>query len=680
MPRRSLYRKLVDSHTVAHVDEQHVLLYADLHIMNEYTSPQAFTGLREQNRKVLRPAQQLAVVSHIIPTHPVSVQQRVISDPASALQASNLKRNCKEFGIQLFDTADPLQGIEHIIAPEHGMIRPGMVVLCGDSHTTTYGALCALGFGVGTSEVEHILATQTLVYRLAKDMRIRVEGRLSTGTSVKDLILFIISMIGAQGARGYAVEFAGAVIRGLSAEARMTLCNMAVEAGARAALIAPDDTTREYVSKRVTGLMGAELAQAVLSWRELYSDDDAQFDLEYAFDADDVAPYVTWGTSPDQAMPITGLIPDPDAESDLHAKGTITHALKYMGLPAATPLAGVRIDRVFIGSCTNGRIEDLRIAAAIVKGRTVAAAVRAMVVPGSGAVRRQAEEEGLAQVFMDAGFEWRQPGCSMCLAMNDDVLEPEERCASTTNRNFEGRQGRGGRTHLMSPAMAAAAAITGCITDVRKLEKTMHDIRVIEGIAAPLPIDNLDTDQIMPKQFLRIITKDGLDKGALYDLRFAPDGTPKSDFILNQAEYRNAKILVAGPNFGCGSSREHAVWGLQQLGIEAVIAPSFGEIFFGNALNNRLLLIVLEQKQVDSLLKEISSLAGNRLSIDLEKMEVHSADGHSYPFSLGTRHKQMIVEGLDMIGATMRLMEEIEVFEEGHFSRNPWMQVLQRTL
>ena len=469
MSRRTLYRKLVDSHTVALIDEQHVLLYADLHIMNEYTSPQAFTGLREKNRQVLRPAQQLAVVSHIIPTHPVSAQQRVIQDPASALQASNLKRNCKQFGIRLFDTTDPLQGIEHIIAPEHGLIRPGMVVMCGDSHTTTYGALGALGFGVGTSEVEHILATQTLVYRLAKDMRIRVDGCMSTGTTVKDLILFIISQIGAQGARGYAVEFAGAVISALSAEARMTLCNMAVEAGARAALIAPDDTSIEYVSQRAGNLAGAELAHAVLGWRKLFSDEDAFFDVEYVFEADAVAPHVTWGTSPDQAMPIDGLIPDPDAQADLHSKGAISRALDYMGLPAATALAGVPIDRVFIGSCTNGRIEDLRSAAAIVKGRTIAAGVRAMVVPGSGAVRRQAEEEGLAQVFMDAGFEWRQPGCSMCLAMNDDVLAPGERCASTTNRNFEGRQGQGGRTHLMSPAMAAAAALTGAITDVRKL-------------------------------------------------------------------------------------------------------------------------------------------------------------------------------------------------------------------
>lgn len=470
MPHRTLYKKLVDSHTVAQIDAQHVLLYADLHIMNEYTSPQAFNGLREKNRKVLRPQQQLAVVSHIIPTHPVDVADRVIFDPPSALQAANLKRNCAEFGIALFGTNHPGQGIEHIIAPEHGWIRPGMVVLCGDSHTTTYGALGALGFGVGTSEVEHILATQTLVYRLAQDMRITVNGELAPGVSVKDLILLIISRIGAQGARGYAVEFSGSTIAALSAEARMTLCNMAVEAGARAALIRPDATTFEYVKARAANLDDAAFERALQDWRELYSDAAASFDLEYEFSAEAVAPYVTWGTSPDQAMPVDALIPASGPVGDSSHGDSISAALRYMGLPAGAPILGLPVDRVFIGSCTNGRIEDLRIAAAIVKGRRVA--VRSMVVPGSGAVRRQAEEEGLAKIFIDAGFEWRQPGCSMCLAMNDDVLEPGERCASTTNRNFEGRQGRGGRTHLMSPAMAAAAAIAGCIADVRNMEKS----------------------------------------------------------------------------------------------------------------------------------------------------------------------------------------------------------------
>jgi 3-isopropylmalate/(R)-2-methylmalate dehydratase large subunit len=471
MPHRTLYRKLVDSHTVAQLDEQHVLLYADLHIMNEYTSPQAFSGLREKNRAVLRPRQQLAVVSHIIPTHPVGIADRVIFDPQSALQAANLKRNCAGSGIALFDANHSEQGIEHIVAPEHGWIRPGMVVLCGDSHTTTYGALGALGFGVGTSEVEHILATQTLVYRLAQDMRITIDGELAAGVAVKDLILLIIGRIGAQGARGYAVEFAGSTVAALSAEARMTLCNMAVEAGARAALIRPDATTFDYVRAHAANLDAAAFARAQQDWRALHSDPEAAFDLEYRFAADEVVPYVTWGTSPDQAMPVDAAIPEPARRAGSDAGDGAAAALRYMGLTAGAPILGLPVDRVFIGSCTNGRIEDLRLAAAVVRGRRVAAGVRAMVVPGSGAVRRQAEQEGLAGIFIEAGFEWRQPGCSMCLAMNDDVLAPGERCASTTNRNFEGRQGRGGRTHLMSPAMAAAAAIAGCIADVRAMEK-----------------------------------------------------------------------------------------------------------------------------------------------------------------------------------------------------------------
>ena len=464
---QTLYRKLVASHTVAELDPQNVLLFCDLHLMNEYTSPQAFAGLHDKQREVLMPGQNVATVSHIIPTHPVPVAQRVIQDPASALQASNLKRNCTRHGIPLFDTRDALQGIEHIIAPEHGMIRPGMVVICGDSHTTTYGALGALGFGIGTSEVEQVLATQTLVYRLAQDMRICVDGLLPPGTTAKDLILMIISRIGAQGARGYVVEFCGTAIEGLSVEARFTLCNMAVEAGARGALIAPDAKAVDYVLARAPDIEGPQRAAALANWAMLRSDDAAAFELEHRFDAADVTPYVSWGTSPDQAIPITGCVPA--------ASPATQQALRYTGLAPGMPLEGLAVQHVFIGSCTNARIEDLRAVAEVVRGRTVAPTLRAMVVPGSGAVKAQAEAEGIAQVLIDAGFEWRQPGCSMCLAMNDDVLAPGQRCASTTNRNFEGRQGRGAITHLMSPAMAAAAAITGCITDVRRLGAESND-------------------------------------------------------------------------------------------------------------------------------------------------------------------------------------------------------------
>ena len=464
---RTFYQKLVDSHTIARLDEDNVLLYADLHLMNEYTSPQAFAGLNERGLKALMPGQNVATVSHIIPTRPDSI--RVIQDPPSALQASNLKRNCDRHGIPLFDTNDALQGIEHVIAPEHGMIRPGMVVMCGDSHTTSYGALGALGFGIGTTEVEHVLATQTLVYRLAGNMRITIDGRLPAGTTSKDLVLMIISRIGAQGARGYVVEFRGSAIAGLSTEARFTLCNMAVEAGARGALIAPDQTAIDYVLARSPDLAAnpAWRESALAYWQTLKSDEDAVFEAEHRFDASTLAPFVTWGTSPDQAIPVSGLVPA--AEGMGVEKQSAERALGYTGLVPGMAIEGLAVDHVFIGSCTNGRIEDLRAVAEVVGDRKVAPGVRAMVVPGSGAVRAQAEAEGIAAKLLAAGFEWRKPGCSMCLAMNDDVLEPGSRCASTTNRNFEGRQGRGAITHLMSPAMAAAAAVTGTITDVRKL-------------------------------------------------------------------------------------------------------------------------------------------------------------------------------------------------------------------
>ncbi len=472
MSKKSLYRKLVESHTVSVIDESNVLLFCDLHLMNEYTSPQAFAGLHEKGRNIPYPGQNVAVVSHIIPTHNDAV--RVIQDPASALQASNLKRNCTRHDIPLFDTNDRLQGIEHVVSPEHGMIRPGMVVICGDSHTTTYGALGALGFGIGTSEVEHVLATQTLAYRLAKDMRIRVDGVLPLGVVAKDLVLMIIGRIGAQGARGFVVELCGQAIDALSVEARFTLCNMMVEAGARGALIAPDKKAVDYMLQRAPDIQGAVRDQALMHWETLHSDADVTFDVEHRFDAGDVSPHVTWGTSPDQVVPVMGRIPRLEALVEPSQRRSAEQALRYTRLEPGALLIGVPVQHVFIGSCTNGRIEDLRAVADVVRGRRVAQGVRAMVVPGSGAVKAQAEAEGLADILIQAGFEWRKPGCSMCLAMNDDVLSEGTRCASTTNRNFEGRQGRGAITHLMSPAMAAAAAVTGVISDVRTLTPPSH--------------------------------------------------------------------------------------------------------------------------------------------------------------------------------------------------------------
>jgi 3-isopropylmalate/(R)-2-methylmalate dehydratase large subunit len=463
---QTLYDKILSTHTVKRIDDDTILLYADVHFMNEYTSPQAFSGLREKHREVIQPDAHLCVVDHIIPT--ADVKPRVIIDEASARQAQYLEENCDHFGIAAFYGAnDPGQGIEHVVMVEQGLVRPGMVVICGDSHTTTHGALGTLGFGIGTSEIEHILATQTLVYRLAKTMRIHVTGTLPEAVTSKDLALAIIRKISARGARGHVVEYTGPVIEALSVEARMTLCNLTVEAGARGAMIAPDEKTIEYVLHRAHDLKGELKEQALAAWKELYSDEDAEFDRVVEFDATNLEPYVTWGTSPDQCMGISEVIPTVESIEDPIAKAAAARALGYMGLSEGQSMKDLPIDHVFVGSCTNSRMEDLRIIAEIVKGKKVAANVRAQIVPGSTTLRRQCEAEGLADIFKAAGFEWRNSGCSLCLAMNDDVLASGKRCVSTTNRNFEGRQGRGSRTHLVSPAMAAHAALAGRIVDIR---------------------------------------------------------------------------------------------------------------------------------------------------------------------------------------------------------------------
>lgn len=465
---KTLYDKHIDSHTVCTLDDQgHVLLYIDRQVANEYTSPQAFSGLREANRKVWRPSATLCVVDHVNPTAPERIA--AMPDAGGALQVSYFEENCRDFGIELFDVLDKRQGIEHVVAPEQGFILPGMMVAAGDSHTTTYGALGAFGFGIGTSEIEHLLATQTLVYKRLKTMRVTVQGEMGADVTSKDIIMALIQRIGASGATGYAIEFSGSTIESLSVEARMTICNMAVEAGARGAFMAPDEKVYAYLKDKPRVPKGALWDQALEKWKELYSDPGAQFDKEVELDASELIPMVTWGTSPDQAAPIGARVPDPANEPDAIRRMDLQRALRYMGLEPGTPLTEIAISHAFIGSCTNARIEDLRDAARVVQGRKVAANVRAMIVPGSTQVRDQAEAEGLAQIFQEAGFEWRQSGCSMCLAMNDDVLAPGDRCASSTNRNFEGRQGAGARTHLMSPAMVAAAAVSGRLTDVRTL-------------------------------------------------------------------------------------------------------------------------------------------------------------------------------------------------------------------
>jgi len=465
MSAKTLYDKLWDQHLVRSFDDGSALIYIDRHIAHEVTSPQAFEGLELAGRKPWRVAATKAVSDHNVPT----VDITNITDPVARVQLETLTRNCQRYGITHYDIGDVRQGIVHVTGPEQGWSLPGMTIVCGDSHTATNGALAALAFGIGTSEIEHVLATQCLVLRKAKNMRITVNGRLSAGVTAKDLILHVIGAIGTAGATGHTMEYAGEAIRALSMEGRMTVCNMSIEAGGRAGLVAFDDVTRDYVQGRPMAPQGEEWERALAAWRELRSDDDAHFDTEHVFEAGDIQPQVSWGTSPEMVVPVGASVPDPRGIEDETRRVGLTNALAYMDLEPGRAITDIPVDKVFIGSCTNSRIEDLREAAAVIKGRRKAASVKAvLVVPGSGLVKQQAEVEGLDEVFRAAGFEWREPGCSMCLGMNPDQLEPGERCASTSNRNFEGRQGRGGRTHLVSPAMAAAAAIAGHFVDVRE--------------------------------------------------------------------------------------------------------------------------------------------------------------------------------------------------------------------
>lgn len=471
MAGKTLYDKLWEAHEVKRRDDGSSLIYIDRHIIHEVTSPQAFEGLRLANRKPWRIDTNIATPDHNVPTTPERKGGiEAIVDQVSRLQVQTLDQNCDEYGIVEFKMNDERQGIVHVISPEQGATLPGMTVVCGDSHTSTHGAFGALAHGIGTSEVEHVLATQCLVAKKMKNMLVRVEGQLPAGVTAKDIVLAVIGKIGTAGGNGHAMEFAGSAIRELSMEGRMTICNMSIEAGARVGLVATDATTVAYVEGRPYAPKGEQWKQAVESWKDLVSDDDAVFDTVVELDASQIKPQVSWGTSPEMVLAVDQRVPDPAAEADLVKRGSIERALKYMGLTANQAITDIKLDRVFIGSCTNSRIEDLRAAAEIAKGRKVAASVKqAIVVPGSGLVKAQAEREGLDKIFLEAGFEWREPGCSMCLAMNPDRLESGEHCASTSNRNFEGRQGAGGRTHLVSPAMAAAAAVAGHFIDVREL-------------------------------------------------------------------------------------------------------------------------------------------------------------------------------------------------------------------
>ena len=650
-----------------------------------------------------------------------------VEEAESRTQCLTLEDNVKVFGLTYFGLGDKRQGIVHIIGPEQGFTLPGTTVVCGDSHTSTHGAFGALAFGIGTSEVEHVLATQTLITKRSKNMRIQVDGALPAGVSSKDIILHAIGVIGTAGGTGAVIEYCGSAIRGLSMEARMSICNMSIEAGARAGMIAPDETTFKYLQGKPLApkVDSQEWKKAVKYWSSLKTDEGAIFDADVVIDAKEIIPTVSWGTSPQDVVAITGVVPDPDDFSTEPARDSARRALNYMGLTPGTPMEDIEVDKVFIGSCTNSRIEDLRAAARIVDGKKIALNLkRAMVVPGSGLVKMQAESEGLDKVFMDAGFEWREAGCSMCLGMNPDILSPKERCASTSNRNFEGRQGAGGRTHLMSPVMAAAAAIVGKLADVRKLSdenvsldrthsKLQLDTEVsdidtdddmerildlpkddqlhannatasssggqpkfttIRGIAAPMERSNVDTDAIIPKQFLKTIKRTGLGTALFYALRYNEDGTEKPDFVLNKEPYRHAKILVVtGPNFGCGSSREHAPWALLDFGITCIIAPSFADIFFNNTFKNGMLpLAIPDQKALLKIAEE--SKAGREIEVDLPNQRVNDDLGNTLAnFEVEKFRKHCLVNGLDDIGLTMQMEDKIRTFEDRRSIDTPWL-------
>lgn len=650
-----------------------------------------------------------------------------VEEADSRTQCLTLEENVKAFGLTYFGLGDKRQGIVHIIGPEQGFTLPGTTVVCGDSHTSTHGAFGALAFGIGTSEVEHVLATQSLITKRSKNMRIQVDGVLPPGVSSKDIILHTIGAIGTAGGTGAVIEFCGSAIRGLSMEARMSICNMSIEAGARAGMIAPDDTTFKYLEGRPLApkVDSPEWKKAIKYWSSLRTDAGAKFDEDVFIDTKSIIPTVSWGTSPQDVVPITGVVPNPEDFSTESAKDSARRALEYMGLAPGTRMEDIELDKIFIGSCTNARIEDLRAAARILDGKKIAPNLkRAMVVPGSGLVKKQAESEGLDRIFIDAGFEWREAGCSMCLGMNPDILSPRERCASTSNRNFEGRQGAGSRTHLMSPVMAAAAAIVGKLADVRKLaeenatpskasrkmdlQPEVEDIdtdddlerllelpedsqphansdtasssggqpkfTILKGIAAPMERGNVDTDAIIPKQFLKTIKRTGLGSALFFALRYNEDGSEKPDFVLNKEPYRHAKILVVtGPNFGCGSSREHAPWALLDFGITCIIAPSYAEIFFNNSFKNGILpLAIPDQPTLQRVAEE--ARAGRELEVDLVKQEVKDALGNKLAdFDVEEFRKHCLVNGLDDIDLTMQMEDQIRNFESRRTMDTPWL-------
>lgn len=727
---RTLYQKIFDSHLISEEEDGTCLIYIDRHLVHEVTSPQAFEGLRLAGRPVRRTDCTLVTVDHAIPTVPRDNYHDTASfvkEADSRLQCLTLEQNVKDFGLTFFGLSDKRQGIVHVIGPEQGFTIPGATMVCGDSHTSTHGAFGALAFGIGTSEVEHVLATQTLMQKRGKNILIEVNGELPNGVTSKDLMLYIIGLIGTAGGTGAVLEFGGSAIRNLSMEARMSMCNMSIEAGARAGLVAPDETTLAYLKDRPLVPKGADWDRAAAYWMSLPSDEGAQYDKVVRIDAKDVPPTITWGTSPQDTVAINGVVPDPaHAPSEELGKEWV-HSLEYMGLTPGTPIEQIKVDKVFIGSCTNSRIEDMRAAARVLYDRKISPHVHAMLVPGSGLVKKQAEAEGIDRIFKAAGFDWREAGCSMCLGMNPDQLSPGERCASTSNRNFEGRQGAGGRTHLMSPAMAAAAAVTGYLTDVRKLNAGelpgfaaaanytievqdpkayvnampfpepsvpaatdsapasgaatkdikvggMPPFRVLSGIAAPMERSNVNTDLIIPKQFLKTIKRTGLGDALFWPIRYDVNtGEPVASFVLNQKPYNEAKILVVkGSNFGCGSSREHAPWSLLDFGIRAVITESFADIFKNNLTKNGQLPVTLKPEEIERVYEDAE--AGKPVTVDLENQVVVCADGVTkFAFETPSFTRHCLLDGLDDIALTLQKEQQISEYEKRRSQTTPWL-------
>ncbi|KAI1323183.1 aconitate hydratase [Xylariaceae sp. FL0255] len=734
---QTLYDKVLAAHIVDEKLDGTILLYIDRHLVHEVTSPQAFEGLKNAGRSVRRTDCTLATTDHNVPTKSrkgIKDIATFVEEEDSRLQCMTLEENVKDFGVTYFGLGDKRQGIVHVIGPEQGFTLPGTTLVCGDSHTSTHGAFGCFATGIGTSEVEHVLATQCLITKRNKNMRIQVDGELAPGVSSKDVVLHAIGLIGTAGGTGCVIEFCGSVIRNLSMEARMSICNMSIEGGARAGMVAPDEITFEYLKGKPLAPApdSPEWDHAVAYWKSLQSDPDAKYDIDVQIDAKDIVPTVTWGTSPEDVVPITGVVPDPETFKTESKKQAGRRMLEYMGLTPGTSMQDIPVDKVFIGSCTNSRLEDLRAAARVVKGKKVAANVKhAMIVPGSGIIKEQAEAEGLDKIFTDAGFDWREAGCSMCLGMNPDILSPRERCASTSNRNFEGRQGALGRTHLMSPVMAAAAAIVGKLADVRTLteytasphieafkastsskpyidesvengdasakEKIgdepesssptaeslvseaagsagLPKFLVHRGIAAPMDRNNIDTDAIIPKQFLKTIKRTGLGRALFNDWRYNEDGSPNYSFVLNQEPYTNAKTIVCtGENFGCGSSREHAPWALLDFGVRCIIAPSFADIFFNNTFKNGMLPIAIKNKDdLDKVAAEAK--AGKEIEVDLPNQEIRDASGNTIcKFDVEEFRKHCLVNGLDDIGLTLQLEDKIADYERKVSELTPWI-------